>query len=203
MSQQKGKFIVIEGVDGCGKGTLMEHLKNVLPTNQFVFTREPGGTPFGAELRKLLLNNEIDPVTQLLLFEADRKRHIEEVILPALASGKHVISDRFDASTFAYQAETEKLQKFFLMVNEFVIKDCRPDQYIFLDLPIEVSMERTRTRGENTNVFENKPMAYFEGVRMRYGFFFEEVPVHFINAEAKRELVAGQAEELIRVMCRQ
>ncbi len=201
MSQQKGKFIVIEGVDGCGKGTLMEHLRKVLPMDQFVFTREPGGTPFGGELRDLLLSSEIDPITQILLFEADRKLHIEQVILPALNSGKHVISDRFDASTFAYQAQTKELQNFFKLINDEITRDCRPDRYIFLDLPIEVSVERTKIRGEATNVFESKPKEYFEGVRMRYNQFFQTLPVYWIDAETSKELVLGQAKEVIRTTC--
>ena len=116
----KGKFIVIEGIDGSGKTTQINQLakwlkgSNLIPAkNQLVITREPGGTKLGKSIRSLLLNTSKekspDSITELLLYAADRSQHVNEIIRPTLNKGDWVISDRFCGSTLAYQGYGRKL----------------------------------------------------------------------------------------------
>ena len=110
----RGKFIVFEGIDGSGKTTQINQLSkwlidtDIIPKdNQLVITREPGGTELGKSIRSLLLDTSIkkspDSITELLLYAADRSQHVNEIIRPTLNKGDWVISDRFCASTLAYQ----------------------------------------------------------------------------------------------------
>ena len=100
-------FITIEGMDGSGKSTQIKLLQEYLTKKglDFIITKEPGGTDVGKEIRKLLLEGkkDIDPLSEAMLFFADRRLHVEQVIKPALESGKIVISDRFADSTYAFQ----------------------------------------------------------------------------------------------------
>ncbi|MEO7560621.1 MAG: dTMP kinase, partial [Nitrosospira sp.] len=102
-----GKFITLEGIDGAGKSTHLDWLKNALRSKgkTVVVTREPGGTPLGETLRELLLDNNetMHAETEALLMFAARREHLDKVILPALARGDWVISDRFTDASFAYQ----------------------------------------------------------------------------------------------------
>ena len=110
----EGKFIVLEGIDGCGKTTQINELSKWLPKSglikkntTLIKTREPGGSSLGREIREMILNtNKSNPpsiLTELLLYSADRAEHISKIILPALQRGNWVISDRFSGSTLAYQ----------------------------------------------------------------------------------------------------
>ena len=102
-----GAFITFEGIDGSGKSTQLRLLANFLKTNgcDVLLTREPGGTPVGLRLRAALLDvqEEVDPLTELLVFAADRAQHVRRVLRPALASGQVVFSDRYADATVAYQ----------------------------------------------------------------------------------------------------
>ena len=110
----KGRFIVLEGIDGCGKSTQINHLSKWLPRSGLMppntklhLTREPGGTKLGDSLRNLLLNppkdESPDSLTELLLYAADRAQHVNQLIRPLINKGDWVISDRFSGSTLAYQ----------------------------------------------------------------------------------------------------
>ena len=114
MVRGKGRLLVLEGIDGCGKTTQLQQLSSWLPNSglipdgsQLVVTREPGGTALGASLRQLLLHPPTDadpgPTAELLLYAADRAQHVDRVIQPALERGDWVLSDRFTGSTMAYQ----------------------------------------------------------------------------------------------------
>ena len=116
----KGKFIVIEGIDGSGKSTQINQLSQWLNSsdlipknNQLVITREPGGTKLGQSIRSLLLDTSIEDspnsITELLLYAADRAQHVNQIIRPSLSKGDWVISDRFCGSTLAYQGYGRKL----------------------------------------------------------------------------------------------
>lgn len=108
MSNYKGNFIVIEGADASGKTTTINDLKEILPKDEFVFTREPGGSEVAEQIRKLLLNNPTDEKisleTQSYLFAAARKQHMMNTIIPALQAGKSVVCDRFLLSSLVYQS---------------------------------------------------------------------------------------------------
>ncbi len=153
----RGKFITFEGGEGCGKSTQVERLKVALKTVgiEAVFTREPGGTLIGEEIRRLIKDQENDPpcdASELLLFLAARAQLVKEVIRPALERGVWVVSDRFSDSTFAYQGygrgiDLELLNK----VNGFACEGLKPDLTIFIDVKSEVAKMRRHNREQTTN----------------------------------------------------
>ena len=150
---KRGKFIVIEGGEGSGKTSVIDFLKdNFIDKNNFVFTREPGGTIIGEKIRNLLMNKgnkNILPITDLFLFCGARAQHVSELIIPSLKSGKHVVSDRFDASTIAYQLfgrNKMELLNSFLTLNNIAKEEIEPDAVIWLDVSPEIGLERKKNR---------------------------------------------------------
>ena len=173
-------FIVFEGLDGAGKSSLIETLKKKLEDQQldYIFTREPGGTPLAEELRNIILRDEADkeaPVSrcELLLYEAARAQHVEKVIRPALSQNKWIICDRFTASTYAFQKGGRDLSSEDIhWLNDFATNDVKPDIQILLDLPVEVSKERMEKRVQETGVkkdrFEKEQQEFHQKVRDAY-----------------------------------
>ena len=157
----RGKFIVIEGIDGSGKTTQAELLEarlldsGLIPEDRkLIVTREPGGTPFGRELRELLLNppagRKPRPTAELLLYAADRAQHVETVIRPALSAGHWVLCDRFTGSTVAYQGMGRGLSMNYInQLNEMATDGLEPDLVLWLDISIEEASQRRlkRSRG--------------------------------------------------------
>ena len=164
----KGKFIVIEGIDGSGKTTQINQLAKWLSKTVFipknkklVITREPGGTKLGQSIRSLLLDKstEINPhsITELLLYAADRAQHINEIILPSLNNGDWVISDRFCGSTLAYQGYGRKLDiKLIKELETIATQGISPDITFLLDIPIEESIKRRISREDDRIEKEGK-----------------------------------------------
>ena len=154
----KGKFIVFEGIDGCGKTTqINEIFKWLLTSNllsndsSIVKTREPGGSLLGAKLRELILSNNKDNVptnlTELLLYAADRTEHVTKIISPALNKGDWVLSDRFSGSTLAYQGYGRNLDKEIIKKLEIIAcQGQKPDITFFLDISIEDSITRRKNQ---------------------------------------------------------
>lgn len=151
------KFIVFEGIDGCGKSTLMKGLTACLTTQEieFVTTREPGGTSLGTDIRQLILRTDGEapaPRAELLLYEADRAHHVENFICPNLEQGKWVLSDRYYSSTIAFQAGGRNLKREDIdWLNRFAVNDCEPDLWVLLDLSIEESATRMNRRNNETS----------------------------------------------------
>ena len=157
----KGKFIVIEGIDGSGKTTQINQLSswlkgsNLIPeNNQLIITREPGGTKLGQSIRSLLLDTsrEKEPysITELLLYAADRAQHVNEIIRPSLNKGDWVISDRFTGSTLAYQGYGRKLDINLIKDLETIAtQGISPDITFLLDIPIDESIKRRISRKED------------------------------------------------------
>ena len=157
----KGKFIVIEGIDGSGKTTQINQLSkwlngsDLIPkNNQLVITREPGGTQLGKSIRSLLLDTSIekspDSITELLLYAADRAQHVNEIIRPSLNKGDWVISDRFCGSTLAYQGYGRKLDiKLIKDLETIATQGLSPDLTFLLDIPVEESIKRRKNRKED------------------------------------------------------
>ena len=153
-----GCFVVLEGIDGCGKTTQLQALAAWLPScgllppgAELVVTREPGGTPLGRALRELLLHPPGDaaPVStaELLLYAADRAQHVERVIRPALAAGHWVLSDRFSGSTAAYQGHGRGLSLELIHQLELVATGgLQPELTLWLDLPLAISEQRRGAR---------------------------------------------------------
>lgn len=175
MKKKEGKLIVLEGGEGSGKSAMIKFLKRILSARQdIIFTREPGGTKTGANIRKILMdkkNKEITGLTELFLFCADRAQHISEVIIPALKSGKHVITDRFDRSTIAYQVVARGIGDLntFNQLNSIAKKDIQPDAIIWLDVTPRVGLERkSKSKEGKCTRFDDENLRFH--TRVRRGF---------------------------------
>ncbi len=164
-------FITLEGSEGAGKSTLIKHLKKYFLDNniEFIFTKEPGATEEGAELRKLLLDksSELDPISETLLLLADRLEHVRKIINPALEENKNVLSDRYLDSTYAYQGAGRKINKDKL--DKFIkpLNFPKPDLTIYLDLPVEEGLMRAKGR-DMLDRFEEEEIDFFKRIRNSY-----------------------------------
>lgn len=178
----RGKFIVFEGGDGSGKDTFIARLKEKYShDNNFVFTRDPGGTELGESIRSMILSHSTKSISiraEILAFHTARAELVSSIIAPALASGKTVISNRFELSAFAYQIygrEHIELLPFVKSLSDFVLQDCKPDLCIFLDVPPRIAIERTRKRQEEPSRFDEESVAFHErvygGYKMHLGDF--------------------------------
>ncbi len=146
-----GTFVTFEGIDGSGKSTQLRLLNNFLRANGFdpLITREPGGTPVGLRLRAALLDatEEVDPLTELLVFAADRAQHVRRVIRPALESGQVVISDRYADATVAYQGAGRGFPpELIAEIVQLATEGLKPDLTVLFDVEIEESTSRTTRR---------------------------------------------------------
>ncbi len=172
----RGRFVTLEGPEGSGKTTAARHLAEWLRGRGVatVLTHEPGGTPLGDEVRRIVLHmrgmsDDLDPRADALLFAAGRAQHVATVIRPALERGEWVVCARYIDSSLAYQgagygndmADLRRLQ-------EFATAGLRPDLTLLLDLPVDVGLERTRRRGEWNRFEDTEELAFFEQVRGAY-----------------------------------
>lgn len=173
MTSRRGLFLTLEGAEGVGKSTNIEFITERLRQQgiDFVLTREPGGTDLAEKIRDLLLGVSDEPMSELaelLLVFAARAQHIEQLIEPALASGKWVICDRFTDATFAYQGGGRGLSMETIeQLQTLVQNSLRPDLTIILDLDPTIGMERANNRGE-LDRFEQEQMSFFQRVRQSY-----------------------------------
>ena len=171
--KNKGYFISFEGIDGSGKSTQIQKLAKFLGALDFdiVITREPGGSVGGEEIRNLLLQGNIDrwsAETEILLFTAARRDHLERIILPALKEGKIVICDRFTDSTRMYQGmRGANLRNLVDTLNEKVI-NFDPDLTIIIDINPEISLKRAKSRKTVEERFEDFGVDL--QMKMRKGF---------------------------------
>ena len=156
-----GRFLVLEGIDGCGKTTQLRHLAKWLPRSGLMpegarlhLTREPGGTALGIALRKLVLHPPGDaspePLAELLLYAADRAQHVAQLIRPALEQGHWVLSDRFSGSTLAYQGYGRELDLDLIQqLEQIATAGLVPDLTFWLELPVEESLLRRDARSND------------------------------------------------------
>ena len=153
-----GKFIVLEGIDGCGKTTQINELSKWLPKSglinknrTLIKTREPGGSILGRGIRDMILNNHKSnspaSLTELLLYSADRAEHISKIILPALKDGNWIISDRFSGSTLAYQGYGREINiDIIKQLENIVCQNIRPDLTFLLEISPEESILRRKNK---------------------------------------------------------
>jgi dTMP kinase len=162
-----GLFVVFEGIDGSGKST---QASRVAHQRGGLFVFEPGDTPMGVDLRHWILEavtTPMTPATEALLLLADRSHHVHSVIEPALSSGRHVIGDRFYASTLAYQGYGRGVDLGELRAATLLaIGDCRPDLTILIDLSPEVANDR-RARDQGDRI-ESANLEFHDRVRQGY-----------------------------------
>ncbi|MFQ6131273.1 MAG: dTMP kinase [Armatimonadota bacterium] len=200
-----GTFITIEGPEGCGKSTQMALLDEHLWKQgiKAVLTHEPGGTSVGEQIRRILLDREtrnMDAICELLLFEASRAQHLAEVVRPALEAGEVVISDRFSASSFAYQGSALGLgQEMVEAVERVATTNCRPDITIILDVE---PAEGLRRKGSGTLPFdriEGRPLEFHRAVRAGYLEFARAHPdfVKVLDGMQPIETVHSQVAEAV------
>ncbi len=149
-----GTLITFEGIDGSGKSTQLRLLANFLKSNgcDVLLTREPGGTPVGNRLRAALLDaeEEVDPLTELLVFAADRAQHVRRILRPALESGQVVFSDRYADATAAYQGAGRGFSpKLIAEIIELATEGLKPDLTLLFDLPVADSTARMQRRSND------------------------------------------------------
>ena len=205
----RGKFITIEGGEGAGKSTNIAYLAERIAASgiEVVTTREPGGTRIGEELRELLLRpreQDVDPMAELLMIFAARAQHLTEVVIPALDSGRWVISDRFTDATYAYQGAGRELGEAPVAALEQLVQgELRPDLTIILDLPVDVGMERANGRAE-LDRFEQERNSFFERVRQCYLTRAADNPHRYCCVDASRPLdsVREQLDSVIERLVR-
>jgi dTMP kinase len=167
----KGLFIVVEGGEGCGKGTQIRKLKEYLENKgrEVIVIRDPGQTAAGEEIRNILLHSKSPLVsnTQMLLYTAARNQMQEEMIKPALEEGKIVLCDRFDLSTYVYQVIVQKASgELFDALKKFVI---RPHLELYLDVEnVGEALERARKSSGKYDRFESKTLDFHERIRSGY-----------------------------------
>ncbi|MDK4528655.1 dTMP kinase [Kingella kingae] len=185
------QFITLDGIDGAGKTTQLNVIRDWFAAQQLpvLFTREPGGTPLGEQLRNILLDpsSQVSLHTEALMMFAARRQHLEDVILPALASGTHVVSDRFTDATFAYQGggrglAYDKIQQ----LEQWVQDDLRPNLTFILDVPLEVSVARIEGSRQKDR-FEQEDPAFFARVREAYLQRAQHAPERYAVINGNRE----------------
>lgn len=204
-----GQFITVEGGEGTGKSLQVELLKKEFQRLEIpaVFTREPGGTPFGEELRSLLLHGEgpsREPIPELLLYLADRFQHLKEVIEPALQESRAVICDRYQDATLVYQGYARGLG--FQFVNSLAdqLGIQTPDLTLVLDLEVEVALRRARLRNRaggsrQKDRFEAEDLEFHRKVREGYHVLASRYPerVMLIPAQGSPQEVFQRIVQLL------
>lgn len=187
---KSGRFITVEGIEGAGKSTVVSLIRDWLQTHNHpcLTTREPGGTPCAESLRQILLApdvaEQIQPETELLLMFAGRAQHIANLIAPALAEGKWVISDRFVDASYAYQQGGRGLSVDRLTwLDKWIVGEYTPHLTFLLDLPPEVGLERAKARGPHDR-FEQEKLDFFHRVRAVYLERAEQYPERIVVIDA-------------------
>jgi dTMP kinase len=188
---RRGLFVTFEGSEGCGKSTQIRHLAVWLTSvdKQCVTTREPGGTPAGDEIRHLLQHapqgHGLVSEAELLLFAASRAQLVRELVLPALADGKVVVSDRFHDSTTVYQGVARRLEApVVASINDFAIDGCCPDITFLLDMDAGEAHARLQKRERPADRMEREPLAFYQAVRDGYLKLAASEPARFAVLDA-------------------
>ena len=204
----RGKFIVIEGIDGSGKTTQINKLSkwligaDIIPReNQLIITREPGGTNLGRSIRSLLLDTAKektpDSITELLLYAADRSQHVNEIIRPSLDKGDWVISDRFCGSTLAYQGYGRKLDLNLIKDLEVIAtQGIYPDITFLLDIPVEESIKRRMYKKDDR--IEREGSEFLSNVSLGFQALSEDNKWKKISAIKSQEEIISQIKSEIR-----
>ncbi len=206
-------FITLEGIEGSGKTTQIPYIVDFLNQNgrACVVTREPGGTQIGEKIRSILLDSTscaMDPLTELLLYMADRAQHLHELVYPAIRAGKTVVCDRFFDATVVYQGYARGLDvEWIKSLHRLILNDIRPDLTLLLDLPPEIGLSRAwkavhsgdRTAGETR--FEQEAITFHQKVREGYLTLSLAEPERFsvIDASQTQENVR---KDIIKVLSR-
>lgn len=204
-------FITLEGIEGAGKTSQVEHIVNIVGSHGYecITTREPGGTPIGAQIRQILLNpenNQLHPGAELLLYMADRVQHIKTTIEPHLKKGHTVVCDRFFDATLVYQGYARGLEKTLIReLHRLVCNDFKPDLTLLFDLDPRVGLERAWRqinnggRTDQESRFEKEKLTFHEKVREGYLTLARIEPERFriIDAARSEDEVAKDIEAIL------
>lgn len=204
-------FITFEGIEGSGKSTVMHRVADELRGRgmEVLETLEPGGSRLGGELRRILLgmaSRDLTGESELFLYLADRAQHVSQVIKPALAEGKVVLSDRFADSTVAYQGYGRGLDpKILHGFNDVAVAGAWPDLTLLFDLPAEIGLKRALARNvslgkcDEEGRFEAEDIDFHERVREGYLNWASINPERFriVDASAGLEEVSASALKLV------
>lgn len=200
----RGKFITFEGGDGSGKSTQMRRLVEKLRASghQVLESAEPGGTPIGQQVRRILLdpaNGDLSPTAEMLLMFAARAQNVDQWILPALRAGQIVVSDRFTDSTLAYQGAARGLgAETVLDVDRIACRGLVPDLTIYIDVDVEKGLERARSRNQRGDGSESRlddhGLAFHKAARAAYLRIAEEEPGRFKVIDGNRDIDAVAAD---------
>jgi dTMP kinase len=205
MTDRKGLFLNFEGIDGCGKSTQKKLLAERLRKEGYnvLEIEEPGGTPIGIQVRKILLdsaNHEMSHTAELLLYFACRAQNVEQWIAPALAEGRIVLTDRFTDSTMAYQAYGRGLgEEVVLQLDRIACRGLTPDLTFLFDIDLETSRERALSRNRQDRM-DSQTMEFYRRVREGYLALAAREPGRFCVIDGKRpvEEVAAQVWQVAK-----
>jgi dTMP kinase len=204
-------FISFEGIEGSGKTTQAKQTVRLLQDkgHDCVITREPGGTRIGEKIRAILLDplsKDMDPLTELLLYTADRAQHIKEYILPFLSDGKIVLCDRYYDATMAYQGFARGLDIGLIeKIHKLLFENLKPDITLLLDLPPEIGLERAWKQINNGNRisqetrFEGERLSFHKRVRTGYLELSRLEPERFRIIDASKDEHEVR-EEIIKIL---
>lgn len=206
----KGVFITLEGVEGSGKSTQISLLADYVAAagRSVTLTREPGGTPIGDAVRKILLDpahTALAPTAELLLYAASRAQHLKEVILPALEAGRVVLCDRFSDATLAYQGYGRGLEVDVIRrLDRIATGGMRPDLTLLLDIGTTEGLSRARGRNASSGLgaearFENEDLAFHDRVRQGYLSLANEEPerIRRVDASSSPEQVQREIQDIV------
>ena len=206
----RGVFITFEGPEGSGKTTQARLLYEYLKEQSYpvVFTREPGGTRIGDQIRAILHdldNTEMLPSTEILLFSASRAQLVGQLVRPALEAGKIVICDRYADSTMAYQGYGHGLDlKTLEFITRFATGGLKPDLTFYLDIDVEQGLRRKRAaheRGEDEwTRMDQKELEFHRRVREGYLSLIEKEPERWVRLDATLSVESLQGEIRRRVI---
>ncbi len=194
---QRGVLISIEGGEGAGKSTALHAIRDALVSRgrEVVLTREPGGTPSGEAIRKVLLDpaGSLVPEAELLLMFAARAQLVRELVIPALERGAVVLSDRFTDASFAYQGGGRGIDAGIIASLERWAALIKPDLTFLLDVGVDTGLARMRSRGNAPDRIEGEQSEFFERVRQAYLGRAAAEPARFrlIDAAQPAESVAA------------
>jgi dTMP kinase len=195
-----GVLIAVEGIDGAGKTTLVHELGIRLKEHvacPVVVTKEPGGTPLGLQLRELLQHQEmaLAPQAECLLFMADRAQHFAHIVIPALANGAIVLSDRMGDSSLAYQSYGRGHDSGIItMLNQWTMHGILPNCTLYLKIPVDLAYERMRQRKAVPTAFEQQGRFFMERVARGFDSIYAgRTDVKVLDATSPHEAVIEQA----------
>ena len=201
----KYRFITIEGCEGSGKTSVIRSLCEEFEKRGIAYlsTREPGGSKISEQIRNVILNvdnTKMDYMTEALLYAASRRQHLEEIVKPALNDGKVVLCDRYLDSSLAYQGYARGIGiEEVYNINMYATSGFLPDLTIYIDIPVEVGLERIKENNRDVNRLDLEKVTFHNKVREGYLKVAEMYPnrIKVIDGNADRDTVFKRVKEVL------